>query len=97
MNTLSDPRRAAYFDQNLGAGIYEGGPYVKTIFFILHSREWYRDRSSIFLDYAEVNFYLADAAERSISGTLLQLDSTIKVSQLHSTIGDFLMLKLLLT
>jgi hypothetical protein len=26
MNTLSDPRRA-YFDQNLGAGIYEGGPY----------------------------------------------------------------------
>jgi hypothetical protein len=27
MNTLSDPRRAAYFDQNLGAGIYEGGPY----------------------------------------------------------------------
>jgi hypothetical protein len=42
------------------------------------------------LDYAEVNFYLADAAERSISGTLLlQLDSTIKVSQLHSTIGTF--------
>jgi hypothetical protein len=28
---------------------------------------------------------------------LLQLDSTIKESQLHSTIGDFLMLKLLLT
>jgi hypothetical protein len=27
MNNLSDPRRAAYFDQNLGAGIYEGGPY----------------------------------------------------------------------
>jgi hypothetical protein len=27
MNNLSDPREAAYFDQNLGAGIYEGGPY----------------------------------------------------------------------
>jgi hypothetical protein len=40
------------------------------------------------LDYAEVNFYLADAAERQVL-LLLQLDSTIKVSQLHSTIGTF--------
>jgi hypothetical protein len=36
-------------------------------------------KSASLLDYAEVNFYLADAAERSISGyLLLQLDSTIK-------------------
>src|SRR5690606_37479525 len=27
MNTLNDPRREAYFDDNLGAGIYVGGPY----------------------------------------------------------------------
>jgi hypothetical protein len=38
MNNLSDPR-AAYFDQNLGAGIYEGGPYGENNSFILHSRE----------------------------------------------------------
>jgi hypothetical protein len=36
---FSDPRRAAYFDQNLGAGIYEGGPYGENNSFILHSRE----------------------------------------------------------
>jgi hypothetical protein len=47
------------------------------------------------LDYAEVNFYLADAAERSISGTPAAAAGFYnKVSQLHSTIGDFLMLKL---
>jgi hypothetical protein len=49
------------------------------------------------LDYAEVNFYLADAAERSISGTPAAAAGFYNKSQLHSTIGDFLMLKLLLT
>jgi len=27
MNNLADPRREVYFDQNLGAGVYVGGPY----------------------------------------------------------------------
>jgi hypothetical protein len=52
----------------------------------------YRDRSnksSIFIRLRRSKLYLADAAERSIRYLLLQLDSTIKVSQLHSTIGDF--------
>jgi hypothetical protein len=35
MNTLSDQEE--YFDQNLGAGIYEGGPYGENN--SSHSRE----------------------------------------------------------
>jgi hypothetical protein len=73
MNTLSDPRRAAYFDQNLGAGIYEGGPYGENNSFssYTHVSDIVIDPTNpaSLLDYAEVNFYLADAAERSISGT----------------------------
>lgn len=73
MNNLSDPRRSVYFDQNLGTGVYKGGPYGEN-----NSFTSYTHVSSIvidptnpasLLDYAEVNFYLADAAERSISGT----------------------------
>jgi hypothetical protein len=73
MNNLSDPRRSVYFDQNLGTGVYKGGTYGAVSSFSTNTNV-----SSIvtdptnpasLLDYAEVNFYLADAAERSISGT----------------------------
>jgi hypothetical protein len=75
MNNLADPRRAFYFDQNLGAGVYDGGPYGDN-----NSYSTYTHVGDIvidptnpasLLDYSEVNFYLADAAERSISGTPL--------------------------
>jgi hypothetical protein len=58
MNTLSDPRRA-YFDQNLGAGIYEGGPYGENNSFITHVSDIVIDPTNpaSLLDYAEVNFY----------------------------------------
>jgi hypothetical protein len=73
MNNLSDPRRSAYFDQNLGVGIYEGGPYGENNSFssYTHVSDIVIDPTNpaSLLDYAEVNFYLADAAERSISGT----------------------------
>lgn len=73
MNSLNDPRRAMYFDQNLGAGTYTGGPYGDN-----NSYSSYTHVGAIMLepttpasliDYAEVCFYLADAASRSISGT----------------------------
>jgi hypothetical protein len=60
MNNLSDPRRSVYFDQNLGTGVYEGGPYGEN-----NSFSSYTHVSSVtdptnpasLLDYAEVNFY----------------------------------------
>jgi hypothetical protein len=49
------------------------------------------------LDYAEVNFYLADAAERSISGTPAAAAGFYNKGITASFNWDFLMLKLLLT
>lgn len=78
MNGLTDPRRASYFDQNLGAGVYTGGPYGANNSFSSYSHVRGKDDDSsmhdpafpaCLMDYAEVCFYLADAAERSISGT----------------------------
>ena len=73
MNALADPRRASYFDQNLGAGVYEGGPYGNNNSFsaYTHVSDVIIDPTNpaSLIDYSEVCFYLADAAERSISGT----------------------------
>jgi hypothetical protein len=73
MNNLSDPRRAVYFDQNLGAGVYEGGPYGDNNAFSSYTHVSDRvidpTNPASLIDYSEVCFYLADAAERSISGT----------------------------
>jgi hypothetical protein len=75
MNDLSDPRRPFYFDQNLGTGTYVGGPYGDNNAFSSYTHVGSRiidpTNPASLLDYAEVNFYLADAAERSISGTPL--------------------------
>jgi hypothetical protein len=72
MNNLNDPRRASYFDQNLGAGVYIGGPYGENNSYTSYSHVGdiviKPTNPASLLDYAEVSFYLADAAMRSISG-----------------------------
>lgn len=73
MNALSDPRRTAYFDENLGAGVFKGGPYGDNNSFSAYTHVSARiidpTNAASLLDYSEVCFYLADAAERSVSGT----------------------------
>lgn len=67
MNNLDDPRRDEYFSQNLGAGTYEGGIYGGSNSFPLytHIGEMFLDPTlpGILLDYAEVEFYQAEAAQ----------------------------------
>jgi len=78
MNTLNDPRREAYFDDNLGAGIYVGGPYGANNTFenYTHIGEIMHEPTTpaCLMDYAEVSFYLAEAAARgwSVGGTAEQ-------------------------
>lgn len=73
MNALNDPRRPFYFDENLGSGIYKGGPYGDNNSFSAYTHVSARiidpTNAASLIDYSEVCFYLADAAERSISGT----------------------------
>ncbi|TDE04494.1 SusD/RagB family nutrient-binding outer membrane lipoprotein [Flavobacterium hiemivividum] len=73
MNNLADPRRAVFFKQNLGAGVYKGGTYGAVSSFTtntqLGDKVYDPTNPASLIDYAEVSFYLADAAERSISGT----------------------------
>ncbi len=75
MNNLNDPRRPAYFDQNLGAGIYDGGPYGENNSFGSYTHlRGYDDGTAMhdptfpacLIDYAEICFYKADAADRGI-------------------------------
>lgn len=67
MNDLEDPRRNEYFRQNLGAGVYEGGIYGASNSFALYSHpgDAFHDPThpGILLDYAEVQFNLAEAAQ----------------------------------
>lgn len=71
LNDLDDPRRAVYFEQNLGAGVYEGGTYGANNTFAnythINNTIQQPDFRSVLLDYAEVSFLLADASERSYS------------------------------
>ena len=78
MNNLNDARRSYYFDENLGAGVFTGGPYGANNSFTSYTHvRGYDDGTAMhdpsfpacLIDYAEVCFYLADVAERSISGT----------------------------
>lgn len=77
MNTLSDPRRAQYFDDNLSGG-YVGGPYGanNTYENYTHVGDIMIDPTTpaCLIDYAEVSFYLAEAAARgwSVGGTAQQ-------------------------
>lgn len=70
MNDLEDPRRTAFFDDNLD-GEYVGGPYGDNNSFalythigeVMHQPEF----RGVLLDYAEVSFFLADASERGFN------------------------------
>jgi hypothetical protein len=75
MNTLADPRREMYFDDNLGDGVYLGGPYGDNNTFSNYSHigEVMHDPTfrGVLLDFSEVQFLLAEAVERgySVGGT----------------------------
>lgn len=70
MNDLEDPRREVFFTPLNGE--YKGAKYGVTQNYASYSREgaFYRepDLPVIFMDYAQVEFLLAEAAERGISG-----------------------------
>ena len=70
MNDLEDPRRMAYFDDNLGDG-YEGGIYGASNNYLsyTHVGQAFLDptREGILLDYTEVAFNLSRAAELGYS------------------------------
>ncbi|MDG3580863.1 MULTISPECIES: SusD/RagB family nutrient-binding outer membrane lipoprotein [Galbibacter] len=76
MNGLDDPRRMVYFDDNLGADTYEGGPYGDNNNFNSYTHIGPVMLEPTYpgdlLDYAEVSFYLAEAAARSynVGGTV---------------------------
>lgn len=75
MNNLSDPRREFYFDDNLGSGVYVGGPYGDNNAFTsyTHIGEMLHDPTfrGVLLDYSEMQFLLAEAVERgyTVGGT----------------------------
>ncbi len=74
MNALNDPRRPFYFEQNLGTGIYTGGPYGLNDPYdnYTHVTETLQaaDYKGTLINYTEVQFYLAEAAARGfIAGT----------------------------
>lgn len=76
MNPLNDPRRAVFFQENLGDGVYTGGPYAA-------AGNTYDNSSQVgttlqdpmlegvLIEYAEVAFSLAEAAARgyNVGGT----------------------------
>lgn len=68
MNSLDDPRRDEYFRENLGEGEFVGGIYGGSNSFPLytHVGDALHDPThpGILLDYAEVEFYQAEAAAR---------------------------------
>lgn len=68
LNELDDPRRQFYFDDNLDTG-YTGGTYGGSNPYssFTHVGETFLEptHKGILLDYSEVEFYLAEAAQRS--------------------------------
>ncbi|APS37690.1 SusD/RagB family nutrient-binding outer membrane lipoprotein [Salegentibacter sp. T436] len=75
LNELEDPRRSAYLDDNLSSGEYIGGTYGGSNSFqnYTHVGDAFREPThpGILMDYAEVRFLLADAAQNdfSVGGT----------------------------
>lgn len=78
MNSLNDPRRALYFDDNLTDPvtqevIYDGGIYgdANTYSQFTHITQAIQipNYPGTILDYSEIEFLLAEAAERSFVGT----------------------------
>lgn len=75
MNNLNDPRRSQYFDDNLGVGVYVGGNFGTVAAFANHTHlgDLLHEPTNptSLIDFAEVSFYLAEAAERgyTVGGT----------------------------
>lgn len=75
LNTLNDPRRAKFFEQNLGVNTYLGGPYGDNnsyaIYTHVNENISAQDFRGVLMDYSEIEFLLAEAKERgySITGT----------------------------
>ncbi|MBP6000971.1 MAG: SusD/RagB family nutrient-binding outer membrane lipoprotein, partial [Flavobacterium sp.] len=73
MNTLNDPRRASFFDANLGAGVYTGGIYGASSPFAnyTHIGETLHDPTfrGVLMDLSEVEFLLAEAKERNYTAS----------------------------
>lgn len=75
MNPLNDPRRSIYFRENLGAGVFVGATYGNSSSYVLNSQPGdilhTIDLPGTLLDYAEVEFLLAEATERgfAVGGT----------------------------
>lgn len=73
MNTLGDDRRPFYFRQNVGAGIYKGGTYGAVSNYFTNSQPgdimYQPTTPASLIDYSEISFFLAEAAERSFVGT----------------------------
>ncbi|WP_037319191.1 SusD/RagB family nutrient-binding outer membrane lipoprotein [Salegentibacter sp. Hel_I_6] len=71
LNELDDPRRSAYLDTNLGEDTYVGGVYGASNSFqnFTHVGDPFRDPTNpgILMDYAEVRFLLADAAQNGFA------------------------------
>ncbi|WP_179354548.1 SusD/RagB family nutrient-binding outer membrane lipoprotein [Winogradskyella vidalii] len=75
MNDLDDPRRPFYFRENVGPDTYVGGDYGDSNSYttnsqlgdLLHEATF----AGVLIDYSEVSFYLAEAAERTyaVGGT----------------------------
>ena len=69
MNSLNDPRRAFYFDNNLGPDVYLGGTYGASSPFsnFSHIGVELHDPTfrGVLMDLAEVEFLLAEAKERN--------------------------------
>jgi hypothetical protein len=71
MNDLEDPRRTTYFNENLGEGVYRGGTYGASSAYGSHTHvgDRFLDPTlpGILQDYVEVQFHLAEAAQRGYS------------------------------
>ncbi|WP_159022768.1 SusD/RagB family nutrient-binding outer membrane lipoprotein [Formosa sp. L2A11] len=71
MNDLDDPRRSVFFDDNLGEGVYKGGTYGASNGYATNSHigddMFDPTFRGVLLDYSEISFFLADAAQRGFA------------------------------
>ncbi len=74
LNALEDPRRLVYYDDNLGEGVYVGGAYGQNAPYGDHTHlgEIFHtaDTPGMLMDYPEVSFLMAEAAELGLAGAV---------------------------
>lgn len=87
MNGVNDPRRSVYFKTVADTGNYLGAPTGQVVNYTSYSEMgtlFYQPETAvIFIDYATVEFLLAEAAERNIGGVVdaeLHYNNAIKAS-----------------